>query len=83
MATDKDYKAWGLMAQGIKNARRIDEWLELIVDEVSEISPESDPWDVQDFIIRCVRATALSRERVLEHWRKEDAERKRKRGSKS
>ena len=67
MATDKDYRVVGLTAQGVKNARRIDEWLELIVDEVTEMDSEVDPWSVRDFISRCVNATALSEERVQAH----------------
>ena len=63
MATDKDYKSVGLTASGIKSARRIDEWLELIVDEVTETGAGVDPWDVRDFIKRCVDATALSNQR--------------------
>jgi hypothetical protein len=72
MATDKDYRDLGLTTKGIKNARRIDEWLELIIDEVTEMDTESDPWDVNDFIARCVRAAALSDVRTRAHWAKVD-----------
>lgn len=64
MATDKDYRVVGLTAQGVKNARRIDERLELIIDEVTEMSADTSPWDARDFIVRCVNATALSEQRV-------------------
>jgi hypothetical protein len=65
MATDKDYKNCGLTTRGVKNARRIDDWLELIVDELTELCPPEpcgapDPWEVRDFLARCVDATALS-----------------------
>jgi len=72
MATDKDYRDQGLTALGVRRARNLDEWLELIVDEVSEYNPGSDPWEVRDFIARCVDATALSDERVRAYWRRKD-----------
>jgi len=75
MASDKDYRDQGLIAKGIKNARRIDEWLELIVDEVTDMEKGTDPWSVHDFIARCVRATALSDQRVRAHWVSKDRRR--------
>lgn len=72
MATDKDYRDQGLTSIGIRRARHLDEWLELIVDEVAEMNPGSDPWDVHDFIARCLRGTALSDERVRAYWRRKD-----------
>lgn len=78
MATDSDYKAVGLTVKGIKLARRLDEWLELIVDEATEDfsndkeikhSRDKDPWAVRDFLARCVDAVACSDRRVREHWK--------------
>lgn len=73
MATNKDYLDQGLTLEGVTKAIRIDEWLELIVDEVTELGDDLDPWEVRDFIIRCVHATALSDERVREYWRQKDS----------
>jgi hypothetical protein len=78
MATDKDYRIVGLTAQGVKNARRIDEWLELIVDEVTGMVAKTDPWEVRDFIVCCATATALSDQRVKAHLSKKGKKKKRK-----
>lgn len=72
MATDKDYHDQGLTARGIKNARRIDEWLELVTDEVTEMTAELTPWEVRDFIVRCVNAIAVSDQRVRAYWRRKN-----------
>lgn len=62
MVTDRDYREMGLNSGGIERAKRIEAWLELIVEELYEQG--GTPWDVRDFLVRCVNAVALSREQI-------------------
>lgn len=80
MATQEDYKLSGLTDKGVRLAESLDEWIELIVAEVKEdllrFDKDTDPWDVKDFIVRCVVAVACSQERIYKYRSNREAYRK-------